>query len=37
MNRIVLPADTVAAILSLSVLFAASRRVQRTVQARPQS
>lgn len=37
MSRIVLPADTVAALLSLTVLFAAMRSVQRTEQARPQS
>jgi len=37
LTRIVLPSDTVAALLSLSIVFAALRSVQRTEQARPQS
>jgi len=35
--RIVIPADTVAALLSLTILFAAFKSVQRTEQARPHS
>ena len=37
MYRIVISSDTVAAILSLTVLFAAVRSVQRTEQAKPHS
>jgi len=37
MFRIVIPSDTVAAVLSLTILFAAFRSVQRTEQARPHS
>lgn len=37
MFRIVISADTVAALLSLTILFTAARSVQRTEQARPHS
>ena len=37
MYRIVISSDTVAAVLSLTVLLAAARSVQRTEQAKPHS